>query len=332
MPIRIIKPGLFSTIQDLGREGYQSAGIPVSGAMDRYSIRMANLLCGNPVGAAVLETAWHGAQWIAESRTLIAFSGGGARLFINEKPVPAGRPVLVPAYALMTLEPASGGFYSYLAVAGGFCAQEQMSSASTFIPSGLGGIQGRALQAGDLLETSGHRTELSVRIELALQTPEQTCTYPAWSLETAQDATPVRKIRAMEGPEFEWFDNHAGSAFWREIFSVSVQSNRMATRLQGKRMLVHEKRELLSTAVTRGTIQVTHDGTLLVLMADAQTMGGYPRIAQVAAVDLHRLAQVRPGETIQFIRISREQAEELYLEEERKLRQLETNIAMRYGL
>ena len=332
MGLRILKPGLLSTIQDLGRWGYQSAGVPVSGAMDRYSMQLANMLCGNPSGSPVLECAWHGAQWLAESDLLIACCGGGSSLVINGRKVPSDRPVLVPAFSLMTLEPAPRGFYAYLAVAGGFQASKQLGSYSTYIPSRLGGIRGIALQAGELLETGADKTPLSHRMIQSLSPSPGSFSCPSWGVEAGVIDFSEQDIRVIEGPEYDWYDESTLRDFRQESFSISVQSNRMGSRLEGKKIRLREQRELLSTAVARGMIQVTHDGTLLILMADAQTTGGYPRIATVVATDLHRCAQHRPGDLLRFTRISREQAEDLYLEEQSRLGQLEMGIALRYGM
>jgi antagonist of KipI len=299
--------------------------------MDRYSMRLANMLCGNEPGAAVLEIAWHGAQWITESDILLAFCGGGATWWVNDRELPSGRPALVPAFSMISLGPDARGFYSYLAAAGGFRAQVHQGSASTYIPARMGGHQGRALQSGDILETGVVKTKLAQRIGESLESKGKGYNYPGWGIDTEFDPAPVKEIRVLEGPESNWFEVIPGTGQLQETFAISPYSNRMATRLEGKKFPARGKREMLSTAVTRGTVQVTHDGTLLVLMADAQTTGGYPRIAQVAAADLPRIAQLRPGERIRFKRISWEQAEDLYLEQERKLKQLERSIAMRFG-
>jgi antagonist of KipI len=332
MGLRILKPGVLSTIQDLGRWGYQAAGVPVSGAMDRYSMQLANMLCGNPPGLPVIETAWHGAQFLAESDLLLSCCGGGASLHVNGVAVPHDRPVFIPAYSLLTLDPTRRGFYTYLAVAGGFRAGQVMGSASTYTPSKLGGIGGNALQAGLMLDAGMDKTGLSLRIEASLQQEPGLVSYPAWGI--GQDAVSIDNtvIRATEGPEYHWFDPAAADAFWQSFFTLSVRSNRMGSRLEGHRIQATAAGELLSTAVTRGTVQVTLDGTPVVLMADAQTTGGYPRIAQVAAVDIPQLVQLRPGEGFRFSRISGEQAEELYLEQETKLRQVQRNIALRFGM
>jgi len=330
MALRILKPGLLSTIQDLGRWGFQDTGVPVSGAMDRYSMQMANMLCGNPPGVPVIEAAWHGAQWLAESDMLLACCGGGASLHIHGEAAPLGRPIFVPAYSLLTLEPAPHGFYTYLAVAGGFSCDRHMGSASTYVPSMLGGVGGRPLHAGQLLETGKEKTALSRNIESSLRKGQDLFSFPPWGIEQEAEMTDPVTIRATEGPEHAWFGEAGMQAFWQQVFSVSARSNRMGTRLSGISIPAAMKGELLSTAVTRGTVQVTHDGTPMILMADAQTTGGYPRIAQVTAADLSKCAQLRPGERFRFRQISGEEAEELYLAQERKLRQLQRSIALRY--
>lgn len=321
-----------STVQDLGRWGFQDAGVPVSGAMDLYSMQVANMLCGNPPGVPVIEAAWHGAQWLAESDLLLACCGGGASLHVNGAAAPSGRPIFVPAYSLLTLEPAPHGFYTYLAVAGGFSCDRHMGSASTYVPSLLGGVGGRPLQAGDLLETGKEKTALSRRIASSLQQEQNLFSFPAWGIDHDVEISNHVIIRATEGPERDWFGAAGMHAFWQQVFSVSPRSNRMGTRLAGSSITARAKGELLSTAVTRGTVQVTHDGTPMILMADAQTTGGYPRIAQVAAADLPKCAQLRPGERFGFRQISGAEAEELYLAQERKLGQLQRSIGLRYGI
>jgi antagonist of KipI len=207
-----------------------------------------------------------------------------------------------------------------------------MGSGSTYIPSKMGGIGGRPLQAGQLLETGKEMTALSRSIESSLHMQQNQVSFAPWGIEQDADMTDPVTIRATEGHEQAWFGTAGMHAFWQQVFSVSHRSNRMGTRLAGSSIPVEAKGELLSTAVTRGTVQVTHDGTPMILMADAQTTGGYPRIAQVAAADLSICAQLRPGEHIRFRQISAEEAEELYLAQERTLRQLQRSIDLRYGI
>lgn len=330
MAIRIIKPGMQTTVQDLGRWGYQGEGIPLAGAMDLYSLRLANLLCGNAPTEAVLEIAWHGFQCVTESPVLLACAGHGARLFINDTAFPYGRPIRVPAYSLLRFEASDTGVYSYLALAGGVDLERWKGSYSTYLPAGLGGWQGRSLRENDLLAL-GHRTTargmaLAKALDDGLPGMARSTT---WGVDL-RDSLPATRFRVMEGPELDWFTEAARQRFWTDNYRVSQRSNRMAMQLEGPSLPLVEPRELLSTAVCRGTVQVTHEGSPLVLMADAQTTGGYPRIAQVAAADADRFAQVRPGTRVAFEPISPEEAEAVYLARERDLSRIEQALAIRF--
>jgi antagonist of KipI len=301
MSLRIIKPGISTTLQDAGRPGFQAAGVPVSGAMDRDSMKLANLLCGNDPGEVVLETTLHGAEWLVEEEQLIAFSGGGSALLINNQPAPYNRAIRVKACSLISLKPIQTGCRSYLAVAGGFKSMTDLNSHSTYSPAGLGGYQGRALKAGDLLEWSSKKSMLTDAIMDTLANEGNDFTVAKWGIDfSLQNPDKEKSIRVFNGPESEWFDEHTRTKLFRESFGVSNQSNRMGYRLSGPAFILSKKRELISTAVCSGTIQVTHEGSLVLLMADAQTTGGYPRLAMVAAVDLPACAQLRPGDSIQF--------------------------------
>lgn len=326
MALRIIKPGLQASIQDAGRWGHQQDGVPVSGAMDRYAMRVANLLCGNDPDLPVLEIAWHGLQLIAESDILIAYAGGGAALDIAGQSLPAGRPLLVPAFSLLTFTPSPTGLYTYLAIGGGFQASVHLGSASTFIPSALGGLEGRALRSGDVLQVMSMLPERTDKLAHRLRGTANGVAFPSWSFDLGRAPDPKTEVRLTWGPEWDWFDGLAQAALLADDLCISPKSNRMATRLDGLSLARVRQDELLSSAVCRGTMQVMHDGSPLVLMADAQTTGGYPRIAQVAAADLDRFAQARPGSLARFRMISATEAENVYLTRESIIRQAERAI------
>jgi len=331
MSLRIIKPGISTTLQDAGRPGFQSAGVPASGAMDTDSMRMANILCGNEPGSVVLETTLHGAEWLVEEEQLIAFSGSGASILINNLPAPYNRAIRVKACSLLSLKPTQAGCRSYLAVSGGFKAMADLNSHSTYIPAGLGGYHGRALQAGDLLEWHFEKSILSAAIMDSLAHEGNDFTIAKWGIDfDRKNPGNENAIRIFNGPEWNWFDEHIRSKIYRESFGVSNQSNRMGYRLSGPAFILSEKRELISTSVCSGIIQVTHEGSLVLLMADAQTTGGYPRLAMVAAVDLPACAQLRPGDSIQFSEIFIDDAEALLLQKEKILRQIEKSIAIKF--
>ena len=331
MSLRIIKPGISSTLQDAGRPGFQASGVPVSGAMDTNSMRMANILCGNEPGSVVLETTLHGAEWLVEEEQLIAICGSGCTLLINNKPAPFYKAIRVKACSLLSLKPSPAGCRSYLAVAGGFKAMSNLNSHSTYSPAGLGGYHGRALKAGDLLEWHFEKSILSTVIMDSLAHEGNDFAIAKWSIDfSLQYPGKEKSIRVFNGPEWDWFDEHTRAKLFRESFGVSNQSNRMGYRLSGSAFILPKKRELISTSVCSGIIQVTHEGSLVMLMADAQTTGGYPRLAIVAAIDLPACAQLRPGDRIQFREISMDKAEELYLEREKLFRQIQASIAAKF--
>jgi antagonist of KipI len=331
MSLRIIKTGISTTLQDAGRPGYQAAGVPVSGAMDKVSMRLANLLCGNDPGEVVLETTLHGGEWLVEEEQLMAFCGAGCTLLINNIPAPFYRVIRVKASSLLSLKPSASGCRSYLAVAGGFTAKTDLKSRSTYTPAALGGYHGRALKAGDLVEWGQEKSKLSLEIMLSLAYGGNDFAVAKWGIDFNRKGVEIDKtIRVFSGPEWDWFDEHTKTKLYRNSFGVTNQSNRMGYRLSGPSFILAKKKELISTAVCMGTIQVTHEGSLVMLMADAQTTGGYPRLVMTAAVDLPACAQLRPGDRIHFREISMNTAEELYLEKETLLRQIQASIALKF--
>jgi len=330
MSLRIIRPGISTTLQDAGRRGYQAAGVPVSGAMDSNSMRLANILCGNDPGAVVLETTLHGAEWLVEEEQLIAFTGGGSSLLINNQPAPFNRAIRVRASSLLSLKPSPTGCRTYLAVSGGFKAKIDLKSSSTYKTASFGGYKGRALKSGDLLEWNHHKEPISIKMINSLALRGQNFSVAGWSIDLNTTGK-EKNIRVFKGPEWDDFEDQTKKTIFTNSFSISNQSDRMGYRLTGSPLILLRKRELISTAVCMGTIQVTHEGNLVILMADAQTTGGYPRIAMVAAVDLPVCAQLRPGDKLHFSEISMDKAEDLYLEREKLLRQIQLAVSMKFN-
>ncbi len=329
MSLRIIRPGISTTMQDAGRWGYQKAGVPVSGAMDANSMRLANILCGNDPGAVVLETTLHGAEWLVEEEQLIAFTGGGSSLLINNQPAPFNRAIRVKASSLLSLKPSQSGCRTYLAVAGGFKAKIDLKSCSTYKTASFGGFEGRALRSGDLLKWNHHKRPISIKMMHSLPFYGQDFTVAGWFIDFNTPGK-EKKIRVFRGPEWDWADDQTKVKLFKNSFGISNQSDRMGYRLTGSPLSLSKKIELISTAVSMGTIQVTHEGNLVILMADAQTTGGYPRIAMVAMVDLPVCAQLRPGDRVHFCEISTGKAEELYLEREKLLKQIQLALKVKF--
>ncbi|OKS85642.1 5-oxoprolinase subunit C family protein [Mucilaginibacter polytrichastri] len=329
MRIRIIKPGILSTIQDLGRKHYLSQAVPVSGAMDTLSARVANIAIGNPDHAAVIEFTYADAEFMTETDMLMAYAGDGATLQAGDIIIPPEKPVFIPAYTSIQLINNPAGSRTYLSVAGGWDIPEVLGSRSTFITAEIGGFNGRSLHAGDTLASTETFTPITATIFDRLK--GETITYPAWSVARRMFLpADTKHIRIVPAHEFSWFHGLALVNFLSLPYTLSMNSNRMGYHLDGEPVTRIIKNELLSTAVTPGTIQVTGNGSLVLLMADCQTTGGYPRIAHVAAIDLPLCGQLKPGDTIYFEDISHQDAEMLYIEREQELQQLREAIQHKY--
>ncbi len=330
MKIRILKPGLLSTVQDMGRKNYLSDAVPFSGVMDQLSAQIANIAVGNDPGCAVSEFTQSGASFKVEEDIVLAWSGEGAYLSSGGRHLPSGRPVFVPAGAEIYLEHNPDGFRSYVAVAGGWDAPEVLGSRSTYIPAGIGGINGRALLEDDELNSSPALSPLSRQIVESLA--GEGINYPNWQIAVGA-FLPVDRctIRVIPGKEFDWFDDASKQHIFTGKIAVANNSSRMGYRLQGAKMSRVRWDEMLSTAVVPGTVQVAGDGELILLMADAQTTGGYPRIAQVASVDMPLCAQLKPGDELSFCRISLKDAERLYLKQVADLDKARTGVKQKYS-
>lgn len=318
MKISIIKPGLLSTIQDMGRLMYLSQAVPVSGAMDSLSARIANKAMGNEDNAAVIEFTYADAVFKTETDVLVAYAGDGAVLMAGDKNLPAERPLFIPSGTTVKLVNNPVGSRTYLAIAGGWDVAEVLGSKSTYITATIGGLNGRAFKTGDVLSGGENLSDTSKSILDKLK--GNVIAYPDWGISRNSLLPANRKIiRVVPAHEFTWFDGAALVSFLSESFVLSMNSNRMGYHLQGAVMQRIKTDELLSTAVAPGTIQVTGNGSMVLLMADCQTTGGYPRIAQVAAVDMPLCGQLKPGDAIYFKKISRHEAEMLYIDTEQQL-------------
>lgn len=334
MSIQVIRPGLFVTVQDLGRHGFQKYGVVAGGVMDKGAARAANLLVGNEGHEAVLEITLTGTVLVLEKDMLLAICG--ARMFVTAdgSELPLWRPALVRAGTIVRFGACESGCRSYLAVAGGLDVPEVMGSKSTYLRGAIGGYQGRALKAGDVL-TAKAPGLLSERLKHALSRGwEGSFAVPLWHAShfaiADNLADPI--IRAMPGTHYELFTPESRTSLFRQTFQITAQSDRMGYRLEGaQKLMLAAPIDLLSEAVANGTVQVPSDGNPIVLLADRQTTGGYPRIAQVATVDIPVFAQLKPGERFRFEWITQQEAEELYLDSERDMRMLKAAIALKFN-
>ena len=305
MSIHVARPGLLTTVQDLGRFGEQHLGVCPGGAMDPFAAALANALVGNPVHEAALEITIIGPELRFERVTLIAVCGADF-----DDGLPRNRPVLIPAGTSVAIGRAIRGARAYLAVAGGFDVEPVLGSRSTFLPGGFGGFEGRALRRGDVLPLRQDAATLSQqRFARLKNTSGRTVRWTA-PPPTVPDREPVL-LHAIEGQYFASFDAASQRAFFDAVWRIAPESNRMGFRLAGPALARAESGEILSGPTCLGTVQVPASGAPIALMADHQTTGGYPRIAEIAFADVPRLAQLAPGATVHFARSTLEMALEL---------------------
>jgi antagonist of KipI len=324
MSISVLKLGLLTTVQDLGRFGHQKTGLVASGALDAVALRTANLLVGNPPGAAGLECTLRGPTLRFEAEALLALTGANLAASIDGQPVPPGRPVAVRAGTVITFGAPKTAGRAWLAVAGGVAVPPVLGSRATYLRAALGGLAGRALRAGDVLPVGEWPATGRRLFEMLKPLVAAGWAAARWYAAPGPLARPGEAlwVRALPGPEYEQFEPASQRAFWQEEFIVTPAADRMGARLSGTVLHRPASAELLSSAVTFGTVQVPAGGQPIVLLADRQTTGGYPRLAQVISADLGRLAQALPGTRLRFQPVALAEAQALYLAQEQQWRAL----------
>lgn len=323
--ISVLDLGLPVTVQDLGRWGYQGVGVSPSGAMDPVSHRVANALVGNDETAATLEITLVGPTLGFEKDALIAICGADLSPRISDLRVQGWRAVYVKRGSTLTFQRAIWGARSYLAVGGGIDVPVTMGSRSTYVRAGIGGIQGRALRRGDVLRigkpsaaTLSHMASSAARLG----------PVPFAMSDRVLDPVPLgyhhvnRSVQVTLGPHFESFEEKDRKVLLGEPFTVSERSDRMGYRLTGHLIRSRSDADIVSQAVLHGTVQVPPGGEPIVLMADRQTVGGYPIIAQVISCDLPTLAQLRPGSPLRFEEVSVETAQDALAGREARLKNM----------
>ncbi|ATO49680.1 biotin-dependent carboxyltransferase family protein [Brevibacillus laterosporus] len=335
MSIRVIKPGLLTLIQDQGRFGFRKYGVVTSEAMDPMALRIANMLVGNAEQLATLEMTLTGAELAFEHDSLIAITGAELSFTINGERLPMWRPIFVRSGTVVKGGGCRTGCRAYLAIAGGIEVEQVLGSRSTYARAGMGGYQGRSLQAGDYISVGEPANVTRAFLEkwynrLAKQTSLRSWTSVDWSVSADCLATYRRnpQVRISRGTHFSLFTSESQQNLFQSPYKITPQSDRMGYRLQGAMLDLVEPIELLSEAVAFGTIQVPAEGYPIILLADRQTTGGYPRIGQVATVDLPILAQMKPGEEIMFTEIERDESEKLLMEREQFFIELQQGILL----
>jgi biotin-dependent carboxylase-like uncharacterized protein len=322
--VRVAKPGALSTLQDLGRFGYQRFGVVVGGAMDAWSHRAANLLVGNCESEATLEITLIGPSLTFAETALIALCGADLSPRIGERPLPLGRPVLLRAGSQLDFGRRQSGCRAYLAVRGGYHVTPVMDSKSTYLRAGFGGFHGRALRKDDEIPIGADDAEdYYPGLGRMLRASGDAFCAPTWafgpSFAIAAKTSHAIPIRIVAGQQWEALTDDAKAQFVSAAFRITPNSDRMGYRLEGPELELREPIEMISEGVTFGTIQLPPDGNPIVLMADRQTTGGYPKIANVASVDLSLLAQMMPDQLLSFEIVSLDEAQRLYLARERDI-------------
>ena len=300
--IHVIKAGLQTTVQDLGRWGHQSSGVPVAGPMDTFSHRLANVLVGNEANAATLEITLIGPELEFNANTTIAVCGADFDMTLDGQSIGLGASTHVSRGARLVFGRRRVGARAYVAVAGGIRTPMVLGSRATHVVSRMGGIEGRALMAGDRVPFQATTASRPLRRALGFQLPSGRA-----------------RLRLLPGPQADWFDPAAVGVLTSVIFRISPRSNRMGFRLEGPPLPRRRAGEPISEPLAFGALQVPAAGEPILLMADRQTAGGYPKIASVISADLPIAGQLAPGDFVEFAMCSRQEAAAALIARERPL-------------
>jgi len=308
----VIKPGAFTTIQDLGRYGYLRQGIPISGAMDTFSHVAANLLVANHPNAATLEITLIGPELRALTDTEIAITGADLTLRINGEEASLWQTIRINKGDIISFGMPRSGCRAYLALRGGINVPKVLGSRSTYTRGEFGGINGKPLQAGDIIHGFNEIKPLNIELKLPI---ELIPNYP-------------KKYRAhvILGPQKEAFTEKGIETFLSSLYTVTAESDRMGYRLEGPDIEHVSKADIVSDAILPGAVQVPEDRKPIIMMRDAQTTGGYAKIAVVTTPDLSLLAQAKPGNTIRFVKVPLAEARKRLIEFNKKLDTLKAKL------
>lgn len=315
MSLLITKHGLLDTIRDEGRYGYQHLGINPGGAMDRTAMRVANMLVGNDPAEVVIEMHFPAAEIQFEQTILIALAGADFSATINREEAPLLHPIMIQKGSTLRFGKQQKGARVYLAIQDGFVADEWLDSYSTNLKAKAGGYKGRPLQKND-------RLVLKQEQQYAFLNKAHAFEILPWQAKVS-DLYSKDVFRFIAGTEYELLSDALKTQLQTRSFIISRESDRMGYRLQGEALQLVTQKEMISAAVTRGTIQLLPDGQLIILMADHQTTGGYPRIGHIISADISSLAQMRPGENFSLQQVTIAEAEKIIYKQEMNLQQLQ---------
>ncbi|TFE01749.1 biotin-dependent carboxyltransferase family protein [Jeotgalibacillus salarius] len=320
--IKVMDPGLLSSIQDDGRRGHQESGMIISGVMDTFSLRIANLLVGNEENEAVLELTLTGPTIEFQEDQLISICGADFSAVIDDQPAPLWRPVAVKKGSTLHMKFSKIGCRGVIAVAGGFQVPEVLGSKSTYLRAQIGGFEGRSLEKGDLLKIGKRSAKSEELLRKVAKHPVK------WSVSNTYTDKVYNQtaLRVIPGKQYQDFTDESKGHLFQQEYKISKQSDRMGFRLDGEKLECSTEGDMLSEGVAFGTIQVPADGQPIVLLADRQTLGGYPKFGQIASVDLPALIQKKPGEGIRFEETTVQEAQALFKEREKEWQELKWMI------
>ncbi len=286
------KGGALTTVQDGGRYGFQAYGVPVSGAMDMESFRQSNHLVGNPTNEAGLEITLSGPEIEFTSAGCIALTGADMTPLLNWRPVKMYQTLLIKPGDRLSFGELVHGVRTYVGIGGGVIVPTIMNSKSTFLRGKFGGLEGRSLQKGDRIPYLENHKVCEIRKidKQSIHTNER-----------------VIELRFIAGPESACFAHDSLQRFLSSVYRIGIESDRMGVRLGGQAIKHLQGGDIISSPVSAGTVQITNDGLPIILMADAQTTGGYTRIAQLISSDIPLVAQMKPGDQVKFKELSMNQ-------------------------
>jgi antagonist of KipI len=325
----VTRSGFLTSVQDLGRTGFRQFGVSTSGALDPFALRVANLLVGNHEGAAGLEITLGGLQLRFEDERIVAWCGGEFDVQIGSRALPAGHVAHLQAGDELKLGRVQIGCRCWLAIAGGIDVPVVLGSRSTDLRANFGGFEGRALRDGDVVLLD-HRPGSSALAKATADKPPAATEVSSWGgpHDWVSPASRHPVLRFVRGVDWIRFNASTLQCLTSESFAVSPDSDRMGVRLDGPELKRQDQTDLVSEAVTPGTIQVPPSGKSILLLGDCQTIGGYPKIAHVIAVDLGVAAQLRAGDGVRFIEVSLQDAHRLLVERERDLERFRIGLSL----
>ena len=309
----VLEPGILTTIQDLGRYGFSQFGVPPSGALDTFSLRVSNLLVGNEEEAG-LEITLMGLRIRALKEVVIAITGGDLSPTLNGEPVEMWRTHLLVQDDVIAFKKVSAGCRAYLSAGGGFVVPKIMGSSSTYLSGKFGGLEGRSLRRGDILYTSNSSSSFD---KLGLRFPSD------WIPSLEKEVL----LRVIPGPQDHHFTERGFQTLTSSSYEVTPQCDRMGIRLEGPRIerRTDAEESIISEGLISGAVQVPGDGKPIIILTELVT-GGYTKIATIISTDLPRVAQLKPGDRVKFKRISIEEAHHLLKEQDERLKKFEKII------